>query len=583
MTVNWDQLFIMVLQEERSMASVFDVARYILEQKGDLPNPVLQELCRLTLRDGIFIREPLLFREKYEFVISDTYPKGEICIDLYNECPEMTVSAEKIKCGDSSQLTVEEKLIINETLNKCYDAVRIHFQNIISDQEKVNEDISLTDETSALENIDEELPLAENDNYQNENITGENIQEEAGYTDVIYQDETEENTEYVPEEYNEPAIDEMSDTVKFSSLTTGQETHGSESTETDQENDDLLNSSEMTDTVYAQNTVMMNDVADYNSPAEDFDDTEPLNYTYQPKPHKRAAENRQRTAPPQPKRPVKRSAKNSDRSFFITVLTVMIILLIIIAVFILSEKKKNNEKENLTPEFTKAETIPEEPEEEPQAEETEPEEQVTEVPETSETTEPVTEATTVVTTTEPEPVTTVPETEAPPEIIWDHSDGRNVLEEITNIDIDQDGIPDAVEVYSYNSEDIYYQIKYSDGRDITYAFPNHNEDRTFDYIVYDKNTGTIYPAGLKNNFSFFNNSGIKMVKINGPEIFSIESSITFNGIQKNCTLNNRNATAEEVMEYYNNIEILYSYNDNEKYMITSLMSTAAGWDIEFSW
>jgi len=563
------------------MASVFDVARYILEQKGDLPNPVIQELCRLTLRDGIFIREPLLFREKYELVISDVYPKGEICIDLYNECPEMTVSAEKIKSGDSSLLSVEEKLIINETLNKCYDAVRIHFQNIIYEQNETTEDITQTDQyiTDALAENASEIQMTENQD--------EYFHEESLSAEAVYQDEPAEEPEYVPEEYTEPEIDEMNDTVKFSTSELNRDNNMSDNAEEDQGNNDpLLNTEINPGNVYAQNTVVMNDVADYDNPADGIDDTEPLNYTYQPKPHKKNAENRQRTAEHNSQnqnRAKGRSGRNSDRSFFISALTVMIILLIIIAAFIFAEKKKNKPKENLTPEFTRAETLPSEPEEEPEAEETEPEEQVTEVPETSETTEPITEETTTVTTTEPEPVTTVPETEAPPELLWDHSDGRTVLEDVNDIDIDGDGIPDAFEVYSYNSEDIFYQIKYSDGRDMTYSFPNHNEDRTWDYIVYDKNTDSIYPAGLKNNLNIFNNSEIKFIKINGPEIFSVKNNITFNGIEKNCTLNHKKATADEVVEYYNNIEILYSYNDSEKFMLTSLMGTLTGWNVEFNW
>lgn len=519
------------------MASVFDVAKYILEQKGDLKNPVLQELCRLTLRDGIFIREPLLFQEKYEFIINDTYPKGEICTELYNECTAPVVKAEDIARGDSSLLKIEEKLIINETLNKCFDAVRMHFENM-RDTESDTEDHGNTASGSAAEAVSE---AADDDIFsEKKNIN----------------DSDNEFSENIIAEYEEP----------------DEEDEKAEEPDDITEEDQIPDGEEETDDLYSQATMIMRESPEADDDQEEYEETEPLNYTFDERRHRKTSgrNNSGGYSPAPAASAVQRNRKvQKDRSVLICLFTVAVCLVLIL--FLLNHIRKTGNSENSNVEFTKAATLAAEPEPEPEeetAEETEPETEETEVPETEETEPEETEAE----ETEPEPEETEPVTEAETEKP-EPADGRVILDSVEQIDMNRDGIKDSIEVYCYDSGEVFYDITYSDGSFVTYAFSGQGENNIWDYIVYDRNTDSVYPAGLVSSISVFQGTGLKFIKINGPEIFSCDSKLTFNGVQKECRINYSPSTEDEVMNYYKNIDILYSYKDKDELLIGSMMNT----------
>jgi uncharacterized phage-associated protein len=88
-----------------NMATVFDVAKYILEKQGVISVWKLQKLCyyaqawQLAWTDG----QPL-FAEDFQ-----AWPDGPVCRELYNAHEgKYTIAAGEIEQGDSTNLTEDE-------------------------------------------------------------------------------------------------------------------------------------------------------------------------------------------------------------------------------------------------------------------------------------------------------------------------------------------------------------------------------------------------------------------------------------------------------------------------------------------
>lgn len=549
------------------MAGVLDVARYILEQKGSLSGPVLQELCRLASREGLLNREPLIFEGKFELIVSDTYPKGEICRELYEACADETVSADKLKGGNSAVLSTEEKLIINETLNR-------HYTNIMEQygiaSEKKNNSV-----------------------YPAEDIYSD-FSDEDGFTrsfNCLTEDDLTEPTRFFP------AQESDSDDVQVPPVYPKADVQESVSSSIDnnvhkKSEDPAAQSDRVKDRqVYAHETMAMPDVSAFSElTGSDACKTAPINYTYKASQnaghvHKSASQtsakskissdniskqsqtkqksenssyhasaNKQLHKAPSSAAAVRQSQKKkSERNLnlFIAWLTTVILILVVLLVNSMMEQKKagsNHEAEYIV---TQAETL-QKPSPVPY-DEPEETEAVTEVPETSAVSE-TSEETTV---SETEPAGTDTEVPSADEHhIGGAGDGRRVLDSYVSSDVNLDGKNDMIEVYKYNTDDFFYDIRYSDGSVITYTFPNGDGNRTLDYIVYDRRMDAVYAAGLN-----ISETGIRFTQINSVTRFSIE--LAQGSGEKNFYINYSLSSAEEVESYFDDIEILYSYNDSD--------------------
>ena len=100
------------------MASVFDVAKYILEKQGTISTWKLQKLCyysqawALAWSDG----SPL-FNEDFQ-----AWSNGPVCKDLYDTHKgEYLVASTSFLCGDMSNLTEDEIDTIDTVLESYGD------------------------------------------------------------------------------------------------------------------------------------------------------------------------------------------------------------------------------------------------------------------------------------------------------------------------------------------------------------------------------------------------------------------------------------------------------------------------------
>lgn len=100
------------------MASVFDVAKYILGKRGPMSTWKLQKLCyysqawALAWSDG----RPL-FNEDFE-----AWANGPVCRPLYNaHAGRYTISAEYLHKGDAADLNADEKDTIDVVLRAYGD------------------------------------------------------------------------------------------------------------------------------------------------------------------------------------------------------------------------------------------------------------------------------------------------------------------------------------------------------------------------------------------------------------------------------------------------------------------------------
>ncbi len=95
------------------MASVFDVAKYILNKKGRVSTWKLQKLCYYAQAWYYTWTDKPLFNEEIQ-----AWANGPVCPDLFNAHRGLYVVSEKdISCGNKNNLTKDEKNAINEVIS----------------------------------------------------------------------------------------------------------------------------------------------------------------------------------------------------------------------------------------------------------------------------------------------------------------------------------------------------------------------------------------------------------------------------------------------------------------------------------
>jgi uncharacterized phage-associated protein len=87
-----------------TMATVFDVAKYILEKQGQMTTMKLQKLVYYSLAWSLVWDEKPLFTETVK-----AWANGPVVPDLYGKHKGMYyVEAKHLDAGDSSKLTISE-------------------------------------------------------------------------------------------------------------------------------------------------------------------------------------------------------------------------------------------------------------------------------------------------------------------------------------------------------------------------------------------------------------------------------------------------------------------------------------------
>lgn len=95
------------------MASVFDVAKYILQRNGAMSTWKLQKLCYYSQAWSLAWTEREIFPEDFE-----AWSNGPVCRELFNEHKgKYVVEASDIKKGNSAALTDDEKDTVNVVLH----------------------------------------------------------------------------------------------------------------------------------------------------------------------------------------------------------------------------------------------------------------------------------------------------------------------------------------------------------------------------------------------------------------------------------------------------------------------------------
>lgn len=95
------------------MVSIFDVARYILEQKGEMSTWKLQKLCYYAQAWHYTWTERRLFSEDFQ-----AWRNGPVCPELFQAHKgKFMVAAEDIQ-GDSAKLDADEKESIDTVLDE---------------------------------------------------------------------------------------------------------------------------------------------------------------------------------------------------------------------------------------------------------------------------------------------------------------------------------------------------------------------------------------------------------------------------------------------------------------------------------
>ena len=94
------------------MASVFDAAKFILEQKGELSTMKLQKLCYYAQAWSLVWDDAPLFHEDFQ-----AWANGPVCPDLfYDTQGRFSVDDGDMK-GNSNELTEEQKQTILSVLD----------------------------------------------------------------------------------------------------------------------------------------------------------------------------------------------------------------------------------------------------------------------------------------------------------------------------------------------------------------------------------------------------------------------------------------------------------------------------------
>ena len=95
------------------MASVFDVATYILETLGNMSTWKLQKLCYYSQAWSLAWTEEPIFEEDFQ-----AWANGPVCPELFYEHQgRFTVSVVDISRGNSNNLTEDQKDTIDVVLN----------------------------------------------------------------------------------------------------------------------------------------------------------------------------------------------------------------------------------------------------------------------------------------------------------------------------------------------------------------------------------------------------------------------------------------------------------------------------------
>lgn len=95
------------------MATVFDVAKYILHTMGSMSTWKLQKLCYYSQAWHLAWTEQPIFQEEFE-----AWANGPVCPELFREHKGLfSVSENDIKEGDCNNLTDDEKESIDIVLD----------------------------------------------------------------------------------------------------------------------------------------------------------------------------------------------------------------------------------------------------------------------------------------------------------------------------------------------------------------------------------------------------------------------------------------------------------------------------------
>ena len=94
------------------MATIFDVARYILENLGTTSTMKLQKLCYYCQAWSLVWDDAPLFNEEFE-----AWANGPVCKELFNATRGMFSVTAKDECGNSDNLTDNQKNNINLVLD----------------------------------------------------------------------------------------------------------------------------------------------------------------------------------------------------------------------------------------------------------------------------------------------------------------------------------------------------------------------------------------------------------------------------------------------------------------------------------
>ncbi len=87
------------------MASIFDVAKYILEQKGELSTWQLQKLCYYSQAWELAWTNDPLFDEDFQ-----AWRNGPVCKELFDvHKGKFMIKASELPYGDPDKLTKEQK------------------------------------------------------------------------------------------------------------------------------------------------------------------------------------------------------------------------------------------------------------------------------------------------------------------------------------------------------------------------------------------------------------------------------------------------------------------------------------------
>lgn len=99
------------------MATVFDVAKYILHEKGELSTWKLQKLCYYSQAWHYTWTDEPLFEQEFQ-----AWANGPVCPDLFNAHRGLYVVSENdIAAGDRNNLSDEEKASVDEVLRHYGD------------------------------------------------------------------------------------------------------------------------------------------------------------------------------------------------------------------------------------------------------------------------------------------------------------------------------------------------------------------------------------------------------------------------------------------------------------------------------